>query len=257
MLFTAVRSQEFVSLTVVSDGVWWTKGWWPAHYPIQGSGCEGIREEVTCDAGSLEAVTWQPVGGAVYMQNAAINSVKCLPEPQIRRQDCYHRLKSFQSASMEIQNGSLVGLFDPLACREVFILWMSWKHTHTHTHTHAACVKIVGKAKWWQMTRGSVVRVTRCPSCPDLWGAAGCLTSKRDNQGSSGRGDTHGWQKRSSTTPASPQSSSIFNIFLQKTSFKSSFTVSKLSTQVTFSAVLNTGQLKITPKRLYQHMGLT
>ena len=135
MLFTAVRSQEFVSLTVVSDRVWWTKCWWPPHYPIQGSGCEGIREEVTCDAGSLEAVTWQPVGGAVYMQNAAINSVKCLPEPQIRRQDCYHRLKSFQSASMEIQNGSLVGLFDPLACREVFILWMSWKHTHTHTHT--------------------------------------------------------------------------------------------------------------------------
>ena len=67
------------------------------------------------------------------MQNAAINSVKCLPEPQIRRQDCYHRLKSFQPASMEIQNWSLVGLFDPLACREVFILWMSWKHTHTHT----------------------------------------------------------------------------------------------------------------------------
>ena len=148
------------------------------------------------------------------------------------------------------------------SCGAVWSFSMSWNVylmnvLETHTHTHAACVKIVGKAKWWQMTHGSVVRVTRCPSCPDLWGAAGCLTSKRDNQGSSGRGDTHGWQKRSSTTPASPQSSSIFNIFLQKTSFKSSFTVSKLSTQVTFSAVLNTGQLKITPKRLYQHMGLT
>ena len=104
MLFTAVRSQEFVSLTV---GLRWglmDKMLTASSLPAQGGGCEGIREEVTCDAGSLEAVTWQPVGGAVYMQNAAINSVKCLPEPQIRRQDCYHRLKSFQPASMEIQN---------------------------------------------------------------------------------------------------------------------------------------------------------
>ena len=51
---------------------------------------------LTCDVGTLEAVTWQAVGGAVYMQNLAINSVKCLPEPQIRRQDCHHRLKSFK-----------------------------------------------------------------------------------------------------------------------------------------------------------------
>ena len=81
MLFSAVRSQEFVSLTV---GLRWglmDKMLMASSFSIQGGGCEGIREEVTCDAGSLEAVTWQPVGGAVYMQNAAINSVKCLPEP--------------------------------------------------------------------------------------------------------------------------------------------------------------------------------
>ena len=58
--------------------------------------CELIRSALTCDVGTLEAVTWQPVGGAVYMQNLAINSVKCLPEPQIRRQDCHHRLKSLE-----------------------------------------------------------------------------------------------------------------------------------------------------------------
>ena len=79
---------------------------------------------LTCDVGALEAVTWQPVGGAVYMQNLAINSVKCLPEPQIRRQDCHHRLK-VSNQNEETQNWHIAESQDILSHKYISGMGMS------------------------------------------------------------------------------------------------------------------------------------